>query len=151
MVRLQDAFPSQSLREVFSSVVSNVKEGFQLDQSYQQVDKELLEKERELRLYAKREVEGLLSTKVINIRKTVEQGRDSLRELQQKADDNKDQLNQLETDLKNTEMIERRRGEVALETERALAQCRLDLQATKKELIFVNRNRQDIEIALKAQ
>ena len=48
------------------------------------VEATLLQKEGELRAYAKKEVEGLLSAKVMQIRKDVEQGRAQLRELEQK-------------------------------------------------------------------
>ena len=46
--------------------------GHELDQDFAVTENDLLNKEGALRKYAKREVEGLLSTKVINIRKEVE-------------------------------------------------------------------------------
>ena len=44
----------------------------------------LLQKEGNLRQFAKKEVEGLLSTKVINLRKEVEQGRQLINQLNTK-------------------------------------------------------------------
>lgn len=79
--RFKDAFPCESLRSVFSQIIEVVKEGHILDSEFVDTEDKLLAKEGELRKYAKREIEGLLSTKVINIRKEVEQGRDGLRQM----------------------------------------------------------------------
>ena len=76
-----------------------------------------MSKEGELRVYAKKEVEGLLSTKVMQIRKEVEQGRQLLRQLESKRIEEEQLRSRLEVDLRNTESVERRRTEVALETE----------------------------------
>ena len=57
---------------MFDQIIEVVKEGHSIDQQFFNTENELLQKEGELRKYAKREVEGLLSTKVINIRKEVE-------------------------------------------------------------------------------
>lgn len=46
-----------------------------MEQDFLIVEAKLLLKEGELRAYAKKEVEGLLSAKVMQIRKEVEQGR----------------------------------------------------------------------------
>ena len=70
--RFKDAFPSDSLRQVFGQIIEVVKMGHELDQDFAVTENALLNKEGALRKYAKREVEGLLSTKVINIRKEVE-------------------------------------------------------------------------------
>jgi len=94
-----------------------VHEGFQIEEEFTATENELISKEGELRTYAKREVDGLLSTKVINIRKDVDSGRNILRELTQKKEDLESRQLQLEADLKNTELVERRRTDVALETE----------------------------------
>ena len=59
-------------------------------------------------------------------------------------------LDELELELKQNETIERRRTDVALETEANLSQVRKELQDVRKELIFVQNNRNDLEIALKA-
>ena len=81
MARTNQAFPSESLREVFAQIIETVHEGFQIEEEYTATENELISKEGELRQYAKREVDGLLSTKVINIRKDVDSGRNILREL----------------------------------------------------------------------
>ena len=59
-------------------------------------------------------------------------------------------LNELELELKQNETIERRRGDVALETETKLTQVKQELQDVRKELNFITRNRNDLEVALKA-
>ena len=59
-------------------------------------------------------------------------------------------LNELELELKQNETIERRRGDVALETETKLTQVKQELQDARKELNFITRNRNDLEVALKA-
>ena len=67
-----------------------------------------------------------------------------------KRDELQTQLNELEMELKQNETIERRRTDVALETEANLSQARKEMQEVRKELIFVQNNRNDLEIALKA-
>lgn len=54
----------------------------------------------------------------------------------------------LEAELKCTESNERRRNDVALETEKTLTEVKYELATLKKELQFANNNRKDLEIAL---
>ena len=75
MTRAKEAFPSESLKEVFAQIIDSVHEGFKIEEEYTETENALLAKEGELRQYAKREVDGLLSTKVIHIRKDVDKGR----------------------------------------------------------------------------
>jgi len=44
--------------------------------------------------------------------------------------------------------MERRRNEVALDTERALAESKAKAKELEKEVLFTNRNRKDLELAL---
>ncbi len=57
---------------MFTEIVNSVNFSFQLEQDFFNVESALLQKEGELRVYAKKEVEGTLSNKVIQIRKDVE-------------------------------------------------------------------------------
>lgn len=123
---------------------------FAIEQEYLTVEATLLQKEGELRAYAKKEAEDLLSQKVLAIRKEVEQGRQQLRELEQQRSEQESLRQRLEVDLKNTESIERRRTEVALETEQNLAKVRSDLSRVKAELDFQCRSKDDVELALRA-
>lgn len=104
--------------------MDNVHEGFRLESEFAATEDEVLKKEAELRVYAKKEVEGLLSTKVIQIRKDVERGRTELRNLHNKLQDLEHQKQCLEADLRNNEHVERRRIEVSLETESSLSQVK---------------------------
>ena len=61
------------------------------------------------------------------MRKEVEQGRQRLRDMDYKRDELQTQLNELEMELKQNETIERRRTDVALETEANLSQARKEL------------------------
>ena len=54
-----------------------------------------------------------------------------------KRDELDTKLSELEHELKQNETIERRRGDVALETETNLTQVRNELTDTRKELIFI--------------
>lgn len=56
----------------------------------------------------------------------------------------------LESELKCTELSERRRNEVSLETEKALTETKYELATLRKELQFANNNRKDLEIALQS-
>ena len=54
----------------------------------------------------------------------------------------------LEQELKCTELSERRRCDVALETEKSLTEAKFEVSTLKRELQFVNTNRRDLEVAL---
>jgi hypothetical protein len=70
--RLKDAMPSDQLQRIFSEIIETINEYFRLDEEYTTVEASLLLLEGELRSYTKKDVSGLLSTKVINIRKDVD-------------------------------------------------------------------------------
>jgi hypothetical protein len=57
---------------------------------------------------------------------------------------------QLELELRSVESSERRRNNVALETEKSLTEPKYELSQLKKELIFTNNNRKDLEVALQS-
>ena len=70
--RVQEALPSETLREVFGQLVQTLEDGFVVESECERAEGELLLKEGELRQFMKKEVQGLLSTKVINLRKEVD-------------------------------------------------------------------------------
>ena len=84
------SFPAESLREVFKELLESIYEGFDLEEEYVNVENDLIKKEGEVRGFAKREAEGLLSEQVLNIRKEVEQGRIALREINAKQEELKE-------------------------------------------------------------
>ena len=47
-------------------------------------------------------------------------------------------------------MSERRRCDVALETEKTLTEAKFEISNLKREIAFVNANRKDLEVALSA-
>ena len=96
----------------------------------------------------KKEIQGLLSTKVINLRKDVDKQRHQLRELQERRDILTRQRQELEQDLKNIESVERRRTDVSLETEKSLTEAKYEISQIKKEIHFLNTNRSDLEVAI---
>ena len=96
----------------------------------------------------KKEIQGLLSTKVINLRKDVDKQRHQLRELQERREILTRQRQELELDLKNIESVERRRTDVSLETEKSLTEAKYEISQMKKEIHFLNTNRSDLEIAI---
>ena len=69
----------------------------------------------------------MLSTKVINIRKEVEQGRVGLRDMHADRQKLEEKLTELEQELRQNETIERRRTDVALDTEQTLTMTRHEL------------------------
>jgi len=44
--------------------------------------------------------------------------------------------------------MERRRNDVAMDTERALAESKDKVKELEKEVIFINRNRKDLELVV---
>lgn len=70
--RVREALPSNALQRIFAELVETVQDGFNLEEESERTEKGLLTVEGEMRSFAKREVAGLLSSKVINLRKEVE-------------------------------------------------------------------------------
>jgi chromosome segregation ATPase len=56
----------------------------------------------------------------------------------------------LEQELKTSEMAERRRNEVALDTEKSLTEAKYEISMLRKEMQFLSNNRMDLENALGA-
>jgi predicted RNase H-like nuclease (RuvC/YqgF family) len=56
----------------------------------------------------------------------------------------------LEQELKTIELTEKRRNEVALETERSLTEAKYELSQLRKELQFLTQNRSDLEAGISA-
>jgi len=84
--RVQEALPSTSLQGVFGGLIQVVEEGFRVEDECERAEGELTAKEGELRLCIKKEVQGLLSAKVVNLRKEVDKQRQQLRELQERRE-----------------------------------------------------------------
>lgn len=70
--QISSSLPADSLRECFTAIFETITQGFHLEQEYIDRENQLVDMENELRSYAKREAEGLLSTKVMKLRKNVE-------------------------------------------------------------------------------
>jgi sugar/nucleoside kinase (ribokinase family) len=54
----------------------------------------------------------------------------------------------LEHELRTIETAEKRRNDVALDTEKSLLEAKYEIQQLRKEVQFVNTNRNDLELAL---
>lgn len=67
-------------------------------------------------------------------------------QIQKKKFDRQNQ--QIQENLKNCELVERRRHDVAIETEKALAEARNSITEMKKEVAFANATKRDLELAL---
>lgn len=50
--------------------------------------------------------------------------------------------------MKTIEYAERRRNDVALETEKSLTEAKFEVSQLRKEIQFLNANRADLELAL---
>ena len=90
-----------------------------------------------MRQYAKTDYEGLLSTKVINLRKEVEKKRKLLVEVSKQKLELDETKNRIRIDIRNTETLERRRTCVAIETEQHLMETKHNLSQTQKEIMFL--------------
>ena len=122
------------------------KEKFSLAEVYAAKENELLDNENQLRILAKSDVG--LSQKVIDLRKTIQADREALKQMQIKKLKLQEAHVKLLEDLQSCEHIERRRHDVALETEQAYLQVKEHLTDLQKELLFVNNNRKDLQTAL---
>ena len=150
--RIRDGMPSDNLRRVLGEILEAVHDCFRIEDELQAFEGSLLSLEGELRSYAKKDVSGasLLSTKVINLRRDVDRQRQQLRQLQDQRDESVKRRESLEAELKCTELTERRRNDVALETEKTLTETKYELAALKRELQFATNNRKDLEVALQS-
>lgn len=110
-------------------------------------EKELSLREAELQEWAAGE-QTELSSEIASVRLSVENGRQKLAELHKQKERVADERERLEIDLRSGEMVERRRSEVALETEQTLSQVRDEMGKLKREYDFLDRNRLDLERAL---
>jgi hypothetical protein len=70
--RVREALPSENLQRIFRDLIEALQDTFVLEEAHEKCESGLLVIENELRQYTKKEVSGLLSTKVINLRKEVE-------------------------------------------------------------------------------
>lgn len=68
-----------------------------------------------------------MSTKIVNMRRDVEKQRQQLRELQDQREAIFKRRESLEQELKCVELVERRRNEVSLETEKGLTEAKYDI------------------------
>ena len=84
--RLRDGMPSDSLQRVFGEIIETIHECFRVEEEVNECENSLLMMEGELRGYAKKEVSGLLSTKVINLRRDVDKFRNLLREIHEQRE-----------------------------------------------------------------
>jgi hypothetical protein len=82
----------------------------------------------------KKEPQGLLSTKLIQLRKEVDRQRQELRSIQEEREMSKRQREGLEQEFRGIESAERRRGEVALETEKSLTEAKYEVSQLRKEV-----------------
>ncbi len=90
----------------------------------------------------------MLSTKLIQLRKEVDRQRQELREVQERIEIGRREREALEQEFRGIESAERRRVDVALETEKSLTEAKYEVTQLRKEVQFLNNNRQDLEIAL---
>lgn len=89
--------------------------GFQSEESFNDLESNLLAMEGELRYLTKKDQ---LSSRVINLRKDVEQKRQELRGIQTRREELKSEQEVLFSRLRNIEYAEKRRNEVCLDTEK---------------------------------
>jgi chromosome segregation ATPase len=102
--------------------------------------------ENQLRVFAKTDTG--LSQKVINLRKDIQRSREELKQLQIEKIKLSDKNEQIVELLKNCESMERRRHDVALETEKTLMDAKQTIKSLQKEILFINSNRKDLELAV---
>ena len=87
-----------------------------------------------------------LSSKVINLRKEVEKSRKAVRQLVQDKETSNSMVQTMLAELENCEEYERRRHEVALETEKSLADQKTANLGMKKEVHLAEARRRDAEL-----
>ena len=143
---LKAAMPSEDLKTLVSEMQTLNQNHFQLNEDFTLKESNLLEMENQLRIFAKSDTG--LSSKVINLRKEIKVYREELKNMQIQKLQYQEQNIQIVSDLANCENIERRRNDVALETETSLTEAKQRIKDLEKEVMFVNNNRRDLENAV---
>lgn len=134
--------PSEDLQVLVGEMQNITMENFKLNENFGQKETELISMENQLRQLAKSDTG--LSKKVIQLRKDIQKSREALKEMQVKRIQLNDKKEDVVTQLKSCEVMERRRNDVALETEKTLIEAKEKIKEMEKELIFVNNNRKDL-------
>ncbi|CDW83113.1 UNKNOWN [Stylonychia lemnae] len=150
--KIKEGMPTDNLQRIIAEIIASINERFRIEEECQSCESQLLQMEGELRQFAKKENQGLtlLSTKVINMRKDVDKQRQLLREIQEQKEIIQKRIESLDQELRCTELSERRRCDVALDTEKTLTEAKFEISNLKREIQFVNSNRKDLEVALAA-
>ena len=98
-----------------------------MEEEGETIGKSLLELESEMRACAKGDPSLMLTPKVINLRREVERQRQVLRQLHLAKEEMGRRKAGLEQELRTIESAEKRRNEVALETERSLTEAKFEI------------------------
>ena len=114
------------LQRLFGDLVECVLESFSLDEAKDDCESGLMKMEHEVRLTSKKEG-GLLNANAIELRKEVERARQKLRRITEEREENSRKRVGLEQELKTIEMAEKRRNDVALETEKSLTEAKFEI------------------------
>lgn len=88
---------------------------------------------------------------MIELRKQIQLQREQLKQMAIQKIKFQERHSRILEDLQSCEHVEKRRHDVALETEQALIKAKEDINGLKKELVFANNNRRDLETALLGQ
>ena len=139
--------PSEDLQKLVSEMQTLTGNHFKLNEDYALKEQSLLEMENQLRVFAKSDTG--LSQKVIQLRKDIQKNREELKKMQIQKMQYQEQNEQIISDLNNCEHLERRRHDVAIETEKTLYAAKEKIIELEKELGFVNNNRKDLETAVR--
>ena len=121
-------------------------ETFRLSEEFAKKETSLGIMENQLRQFAKQDTG--LSQKVIDLRKQIKKSRDELKKMQIQKMQIDEVKSQIIEDIRNFDTVEKRRHNVALETEQSLNEAKDRIKELEKELRFVNSNRRDLELAL---
>ena len=89
-----------------------------------------------------------MSEAVIKLRRDIQKYRDELKEMQAQRHKYEEANEDIVKRLSQCGSMERRNYEVALDTERALVESKAKVKDLEKEVLFTNRNRKDLELAL---
>ena len=143
---LKVSMPSQELRDLVSAMQSQIVERFTLNEQYTLKETELLAMENQLKQLAKSD-HGL-SQKVIQLRKDIDKHCKELKSMQILKRKYDKQNEEILDNLRNCELVERRRHDVALETERALVEAKVQAREMKKEVAFASSTKRDMELAV---
>lgn len=138
------AVPSDAISALIVEMQKTLALSYELQEAITNEEAQLADSESELKKYARDDCG--LSQKVINLRKDVDKARRNVRTMQEQRSEVLVKFDALLKEMTCCEAYEKRRHEVALETEKSLQEAREQREEMRREVHLAEARRRDAEL-----